>query len=510
VTARRGFWLLALLLLPLFLAGSRDFGATWDEYQQHDKARRLLDYWTGIRPALDEPIDGAHLYGAPLDVVALTVAPRLGLDPYVAGHAVNAIVGWLGLVLAGLLAVRLFSYRHGVLTMALLAATPQYVAHSMNNPKDLPFATVATAVLLVMTWVRRTPPFLGLGAGALMALVLGLGLNVRAGALMLVGYLGVLVGYYASVAGRFNLRTLAPVALRVALVVCVAISIGWVAWPWAYDHPLTASLRATRELSRFPWIGIVLFGGADVPRGTLPWTYVPVWMWLSVPPVVLVGTLLSAAGLAGRVQQERLVALLACVIFPIVYIVGTGATLYDAIRHLLFVLPPMAILAAAGWLTAIEAASAGVRLVVAAILVAGLAEPLVFQWRNHPNQVVYVQPLAGGPAAAFGRYDLDYWGNCMLESMARLAMQPQRQPLRVTGWPLLVLQMNASRFPGLAVVDGSSQAAYSIELVRGRRDHVFALKGMPDVVDRVTTSDGAVLCVTRTAATPLPQTAFGR
>ena len=86
-------------------------------------------------------------------MVALTLASRLGLDPYVAGHAVNASVGWLGLVLAGLLAARLFSYRHGVLTMALLAATPQYVAHSMNNPKDLPFATAATASLLAMTWV---------------------------------------------------------------------------------------------------------------------------------------------------------------------------------------------------------------------------------------------------------------------------------------------------------------------------------------------------------------------
>ncbi len=73
--------------------------------------------------------------------------------------------GW-GWSLAGVLAARLFGYRQGVLTMALLAATPQYVAHSMNNPKDLPFATVATASLLAMTWVARTPPFIDLRTGA--------------------------------------------------------------------------------------------------------------------------------------------------------------------------------------------------------------------------------------------------------------------------------------------------------------------------------------------------------
>ena len=124
MTARKGFWLLAAALLPLLLAGSRDFGATWDEFQQHGKAQRLIDFWAGRRATLDEPIDGAHLYGAPVDVVALTVASRLGIDPYVAGHAVNAVVGWLGLVVAGVLAARLFGYRQGVLTMALLAATP--------------------------------------------------------------------------------------------------------------------------------------------------------------------------------------------------------------------------------------------------------------------------------------------------------------------------------------------------------------------------------------------------
>lgn len=499
---------MALVLLPMFVVGSRDFGATWDEYQQHQKAQRLLEYWTGARATLDEPIDGAHLYGAPLDVVALTLASRVRVDPYIAGHAVNALAGWGGLVLAGLIATRLYSYRHGLLTMALLAVTPQYVAHSMNNPKDLPFATVATASVLAMTWVGRTPPFIDVRTGALLAVVLGVGLNVRAGTLLFAGYLCVLVGYYASVAGLMNVRTLAPAALRIALIVAAVVSIGWVAWPWAYGHPLTASLRAMRELSRFPWVGIVLFGGADVPGGALPWTYVPVWMWLSVPPVVLLGVCLSAPALALRAEQERLVALLACVLFPVVYIVGTGATLYDGIRHLLFVIPLVAVLAAVGWVRTLDGASGGVRLVVAAALVAGVAEPLAFQWRNHPNQVAYVQPLAGGPAAAFGRYDLDYWGNCMLQSMARLTLRHPGQHVRVTGWPLLVLHMNASRFPQMEVV--ADAAAYSIELTRGRRDHVLQLESRPDVVDRVTTSDGAVLCVTRAAAAPLPQTAFGR
>ena len=508
---RRGFWLVALALLPVFVLMSRDFGATWDEYQQHDKARRLIEYWSGNRPSLDEPIDGAHLYGAPFDVVSVAMARSLGLDEYLVGHAVNSVVGWLGLVLAGLLAARLFDWRHGLLTVALLAVTPQYVAHSMNNPKDLPFATVATAALVAMTYVSPRPPFLDIRTSAMLALVFGLGLNVRAGTLLFAGYLAVLIGYYASRERCFNVRTLAAAALRIGAIVAVGVGLGWLAWPWAYGHPLTAPFRAMSELSHFPWGGIVLFNGADVPSDQLPWTYATTWMWLSLPLGLLGGAAAGcAAGLQDVKTHERTAGLMAVVTFPIVFVVATGATLYDGLRHLLFVVPPLAVLASAGWMRLFEvAAQEGrrevLRYIAAAALVAGLVEPAGFQWRNHPNQIAYIQPLAGGPSAAFGRFDLDYWGNCMLQSMTRL---PQTEGARVavTGWPLIVLQMDAGRFPQIEVVP--DEAAYSIELVRGKRDHVLDLAFRDDVVDRVTTADGATLCVTRRAGEALRATIF--
>ena len=53
-----------------------------------------------------------------------------------------------------------FGPPHGLLSMALLAASPFYIAHAVNNPKDLPFATVTTAVLLALTRLRKTLPVL--------------------------------------------------------------------------------------------------------------------------------------------------------------------------------------------------------------------------------------------------------------------------------------------------------------------------------------------------------------
>ena len=78
--------------------------------------------------------------------------------------------------------------------------------------------------------------------------------------------------------------------------------------------------------------------------------------------------------------------------------------------------------------------------------------------------------------------------------------------MAITGWPLIVLQMDAGRFPQIEVV--ADEAEYSIELVRGKRDHVLDLAFRDDVVDRVTTADGATLCVTRRAGEALPGTIF--
>ena len=93
----------------------------------------------------------------------------------------------------------------------------------------------------------------------------------------------------------------------------------------------------------------------------------------------------------------------------------SGATIYDGVRHLLFTYPPFVVLAAAGWRGSLESPSWKPKTLVAVALGLGLLEPAVFQWRNHPNQAVYFNALAGGPRGAFGRYELDYWGNSLLQ-----------------------------------------------------------------------------------------------
>ena len=102
-----------------------------------------------------------------------------------------------------------------------------------------------------------------------------------------------------------------------------------------------------------------------------------------------------------------LAAVLAFVLLPGTYAIVRHLTLYDSIRHMYFIIPPFAVLAAAGWDMLLASSRRQIALVSAAAFAVGLAEPVVFQIRNHPNQTVYFSPLAGGPKGAFGRYDME-------------------------------------------------------------------------------------------------------
>jgi hypothetical protein len=494
-STRVAFALVVVMLLPLMLFVSHDFGATWDEPQQRDKGLRLLAYLAGESPVLVNPIDGAHLYGAPLDLLSAAAERVTSVDPYVIRHAAIAIVGWLGLVLCGLLADRLFGPPHGLLTLLLLAACPWYIGHAMNNPKDLPFATVATGLLLALTYSDRHAPYFSWKLTFTLALIIGASLNVRPGGLLFIAYVGVLVLVRILITGPLPARLLAVVGTRVALVALGAISIGWVAWPWAYSQPFAAPFRALAELGHFGWGGRVLFAGSALRGTELPVDYVLRWFWMVLPPVLLVGLALSFLRLRDDRWVPGTIGLWSAVLFPIVYVVGTHATLYDGVRHLLFVLPPIAVLAASGWMAAYEFVPLAARRIVGALLLVGFIEPLAFQWRNHPNQTVYIQPLAGGPRAIYARYDLDYWGNCMLQALDRINSTSGNGPVRVTGWPMIVLQADITRFPKLALTEpGDPSATYFVRLARGERHELLQLSSAQRQSVQIRTADGALLC----------------
>ena len=298
---------------------------------------------------------------------------------------------------------------------------------------------------------------------------------------------------------------LAATAGRFAAITVVALVAGTAFWPWAQQQPLVRPVQAFFMASGFSWGNPSLFAGRDVASADLPWYYLPTWLGLTVPMVVIVGAAFSLVRLTRWTRSTespepglRLAALWAFVLIPATYAIVRHLTLYDGIRHMFFIVPPMAVIAAAGWDHLIGTARPKTAMAAACLVAVGLAEPLVFQIRNHPNQNVYFTPLIGGPRGAFGRYDMDYWGNCVLQAVEWSAGQAERarMPVVVTANAWEIGVVDVLRFPSLAFRlrrDGGYHL--DIRLLKGTRQDVLATSELPEIVHRVTSADGTPLCV---------------
>jgi hypothetical protein len=488
------------------VTASRDFGVTWDEADRHENGRFILKYFHGELPR--EQAHYGTMYPGLFDIIPAWLEERSEANRYVLRHQVNAVFGWIGIVFAGLLAGRLFGPWSAILAAILLAASPRYFAHSMNNPKDLPFAAASVVVLYCLSRLSPRWPYLTVSAGAAIAVALGLALGTRPGGLLFFGYLPVLllalvVGHRLSAAGgirgidrRIHWNAAAQFSARVGVVLAAGLLVGTLFWPWAQAEPFTRPFEALNRASGYDWDGPVMFNGKEQPASQLPWSYLPTWVLIATPPVVLAGMVLSVVTRVRGWGRSRL-ALWSAALLPIVLIIVRDSTVYDGMRHVLFVYPPMVVLAASGWTALLTSRSQWLRSAAVALLIPGMATLLAFHVRSHPNQVAYVNELAGGPRGAVGRYELDYWGNCILQAVEWTAGFASRADMQVTVWgePRHIIEFDAARFPQLTVASNWTDPHHlQIKLLRGTLKEVRHMTARGDALHRVTTADGAVLC----------------
>jgi hypothetical protein len=487
-----------IALLPIMLGLSRDFGVTWDELPRQRFGERIFRYYAGEFGVERFGTDGSRFYGGLFDATAVALQRLLPFDDYDIRHALNAFYGWLGVAACAALATRLAGPWAGLLAALFAASAPRYFGHSMNNPKDIPFAALGAGVLYALSWIRPAYPYLDWRAAAAIGFAIGLSLSVRPGGVLFLAYAAAVV-LMAIVANRErDPRRLAATAAAFVLLAFIATTVPLPFWPWLQTRPYVGLLEAVGGVSEVGWDGAMLFKGREITASTVPGDYIPVWLVYTTPPVVLAGALLSLGWLRRGVRGGfPVIALWFAVLFPMVYVVVRQSRIYDEIRHLLFAIPPLFVLASLGWWWLLGAARGAYRTGVLTVLVLGVLEPIAFQARNHPNQVVYFNALLGGPKGALQRFELDYWGNCLYEAMqhaAELARGVDMQ-IRISGERSALMALNASRIPDVRVTS-ASRGLHHLEVIhlRGPKAKIVSETHRTDILYRVTMADGTPLC----------------
>lgn len=449
---------LVALQAVLVLATFRDYGITYDEYWHSTYGYHVIHwYLSGFQD------QGAFTYwtlnyeGAFFNVVARVLANLLPLDDFETGHLLGGLFCVLGTLFTARLAGFLGGARAGFLAALLLVTAPRFYGHGFANARDIPMAVLAVATLDGLARMLPHLPRPGLARLAAVGVPLGLSMAVRVGSVFLLGYLAMALVLWTLVrrlgtpqAGASLGRDALAAARAFGLVVAItwACMLPW--WPKALLNPLWPIQSFVYTTQEFGYDIAVFFRGETISNQSLPWDYVLTWFLLVTPEHLLAAAALALlAGLAwlaraparsledsARVLLPRSLPLVA-VLLPLGYVTLHGAVDYDGIRHFLFVLPPLCVLAALGLERCLTfLGSPAPRAGLAALLLAPLALTLVDMLRLHPYQYVYFnRVVAGGLAGAHGRYDTEYWGASYKEAVEWVVDHYERpdldRPIRV-------------------------------------------------------------------------------
>jgi hypothetical protein len=301
-----------------------------------------------------------------------------------------------------------------------------------NHTKDIPFAAAMMgATYFLLRAARDLPaprPRHVIGFGVL----LGAALGIRVLGLLMVGYAGLSILMHmaqvreATMRGQSRFFAESVIALSPAFVIGYAIMVA--AWPWSALAPLNP-LRGLLDFGAFNYQVKTLLAGQVYDMGDVPRWYVPAYLVIKLPIMMLAGAVSALAFVLWRERgdnwRRRLETALVVFIaaFPVVCEVIDRGPAYTGLRHFLFVVPPFAVLAGIGFdwlLVKLSARGQPYRLGAAAAITAALAWNAGVLVMLHPYQYLYYNPLVGGLEGAARNYDTDYWVNIMPEAVDAL------------------------------------------------------------------------------------------
>jgi hypothetical protein len=422
---------LAMLVLAVVgvIAGLtfRDYGLGWDDYTHAEYADLLLRmYGSGFKDTGALSFANLYMYGGGFDMAAALLHKVIPLELFETRRLLGAIVGVIGLAVTWRLGRRVGGPLAGLAALLLLALCPTFYGHMFMNPKDAPFAVAM--VILMLGLVRLAEEYPEPSPRTILIVGLGAGLSIGSrilGGLALVYAVAGFVPLFVEEIRTQSARAAAQRFLHVVYVLMPGLVLGYLVmgliWPWSIMEP-DNPFQALTYFSHFfekPWKE--MFDGALVSVPDMPWSYLPTLFALQLPEVLLglltagvVGTLmlLPRPDVAAR-RKTILLMLTSAATLPLLIAMVKRPALYNGIRHFIFVIPPMAVLAGTAfartmsWLGENRRSwqPAGV-----ALFAFGLMLPLAEMIRLHPYQYTHFNYIAGTVREADDRFMLDYWG----------------------------------------------------------------------------------------------------
>jgi len=444
--------LLALAaLVALWTVG--DYAITVDEFNADDYGQKSLAWYTSVfanRANFDSVEDTLWFYGPWFHILTALVQSLDLAEHWATRHLLTFLLG-LAALAALLPMARLAGHRWAGLVAVGLCLTTGYLYGSMFfTPIDIPFMfamTWATLAIMLMAVpiIPMWPATIATG------LLTGLAMATRSSGLIthayLIGAMSLCAVEAVLRSGRSAGRDLVRIGVRTLSAIVIAWLTAIALWPWLQvGNPITQFAEAFLYFANHPASWEFPHWGELVRTTALPWSYVPAQLLVRLPEGFLL--LLGVAVLSGiasmvavlrlglapssqprlsRLKEAVLVTAQArqplivwvAALLPIAAIILQNSTLYDGIRHVLFLIPMLAVVASFGFLRLVPLLRR-FPMTTATVTGAYVGHAVLGFALLHPLQYTSFNVFAGGVIGAYGRFEQDYWSLAVLPALRRL------------------------------------------------------------------------------------------
>jgi hypothetical protein len=242
---------------------------------------------------------------------------------------------------------------------------------------------------------------------------------------------------------------------RFAAVLVIAWITTVALWPWLQTgNPFVHFKIALVHFATIPVSFEFAHWGKQISTSALPPSYIAAQLLVRLPEAFLVLVAVAcvhAVAAAARLardavaksyierralwraavltlaRERAMVTVCAAVVLPLGFLILQRATMYDGIRHVLFVIPMLAVVAGLGWRALLPLLA---RAPVAAAVIAGayVGSSVTTLAALHPLEYVAMNAIAGGTRGAYDRFELDYWSAAATEALRRLEQRLDRDP----------------------------------------------------------------------------------
>ncbi len=429
------FFVIAIGLMFTMTHLSKDAGVSGDEMVNYNHAKLVYEYYAkGDKSAVDVRVNPnldrtmLQYYGQSFDNITYFVNKITNTDsPFESRHLMNSLVGWLIILITGLLLSHIAGWRAAIIGMIMLFVSPRFLGHSFNNPKDIPFAfAYVFSIFQMILWAKELPK---IKIKRIIWIVLGIAMaiSVRIGGLMLVAFLFMIVGlwYITSrpLKDFLTAKYLSGGFKYIFILLGMSIAaffVGIILWPYAIESPIKHSRESLAIMTNFS-VGIrQLFNGENIWSDRAPWDYLPKYIFMTIPMVAILGLALFIALIKKVLKKSNELFVFVIVFaffFPVFYIIYQKSNVYGGWRHVLFIYPFLVMAASLGFdgllhLFKSKYIRDGVWIVIAGFMFL----PLKHITKNHPHEYIYYNELSGGVDKAYGFYEMDYYYHSMREA----------------------------------------------------------------------------------------------